>query len=455
MNFKTIFIILAIVLFQYNFSFAQIKKAQNWYFGKEAGLSFKTSPPTVLTDGKTSCNSMRLTMSDDNGNLLFYSECEGLTYNRNHQLMMGCTIPIPIQFQYNLGLLACIPQPNNNYVYYIFGVEGGNYYINHRIVCYIIDMRLDNGLGAIVNPGGTIFSFNYFFSPHITAMGHANGTEYWLIVPGGIDSNSIYSFKINSSGLDTIPIISTKLKNSSLTPKFSSKGNKFAIYGDGLIVYHFDRSTGLISSPTIIHNIKSGNEIAFSRNEEILYFGLPDSCLYQYNFSTQQSVKIQNNIELGLQMAIDGKIYFTQFPGGGSDAFTWGHQYLGAINKPDLIYPACEIQDSVIYLQGKIGFGYLPAFVESFMQPPDMENFGTCEGDNTHFWFTDTTLIQSISWSFGDSHTSTAVEPCHKFATQGTYSVLCTILTKQGETLHYNKDVKIFPPTKKLVIKHE
>src|SRR2546423_2172968 len=64
----------------------QSQRANNWYFGANAGLSFSTSPPTALTNGAINTTDNSSAISDKNGNLLFYTE--GITVrNKLHAVM--------------------------------------------------------------------------------------------------------------------------------------------------------------------------------------------------------------------------------------------------------------------------------------------------------------------------------------------------------------------------------
>jgi hypothetical protein len=58
-------------------------QANNWYFGYHAGLSFASGNPVALTDGAINTREGCSTISDANGNLLFYSD--GVqAWNKNH-----------------------------------------------------------------------------------------------------------------------------------------------------------------------------------------------------------------------------------------------------------------------------------------------------------------------------------------------------------------------------------
>ncbi len=60
--------------------FAQ-KEANIWYFGRNAGIDFNTTPPTALTDGEINTLEGCTTFSDKNGNLLFYVGAPNSTSN--------------------------------------------------------------------------------------------------------------------------------------------------------------------------------------------------------------------------------------------------------------------------------------------------------------------------------------------------------------------------------------
>ena len=62
-----------------------------WYFGGNAGLNFNTSPPTPLFDlpiTNTFSTEGCSTVSDSNGNLLFYTNGEKV-WNKNFQIMFN------------------------------------------------------------------------------------------------------------------------------------------------------------------------------------------------------------------------------------------------------------------------------------------------------------------------------------------------------------------------------
>jgi len=65
--------------------FGQSKRANNWYFGFFAGLSFNAgSPPEVLYDSENGyANCGNATISDEDGSLLFYTNGAQI-WNKEH-----------------------------------------------------------------------------------------------------------------------------------------------------------------------------------------------------------------------------------------------------------------------------------------------------------------------------------------------------------------------------------
>jgi hypothetical protein len=62
-----------ILLFLTLYTFSQ-KEANFWYFGRNAGIDFTNGAPTALTNGQLNTSEGCSTISDADGNLLFYSD---------------------------------------------------------------------------------------------------------------------------------------------------------------------------------------------------------------------------------------------------------------------------------------------------------------------------------------------------------------------------------------------
>ena len=86
---KSISLILFIIVCNYCFGQGE---AANWYFGNQAGIQFNLANGTVasIDDGVLSTREGCTSISDRNGNLLFYTD--GTTiWNRNHDIMINGT----------------------------------------------------------------------------------------------------------------------------------------------------------------------------------------------------------------------------------------------------------------------------------------------------------------------------------------------------------------------------
>ena len=138
--------------------FAQ-KEANEWYFGRYAGLSFKTANPQPLYDGKLNSYEACATVCDKNGNLLFYTEGINV-WNRNHQTMpngtglVGGSIGSTFDNSSAQGVMI-VPDPSNSSRYYIFVTpQIPNNGINpktFKLTAYLVDMTRDNGLGDVLS----------------------------------------------------------------------------------------------------------------------------------------------------------------------------------------------------------------------------------------------------------------------------------------------------------------
>lgn len=143
--------------------------AKHWYFGNQAAIKFENNIPVALTNSAMSQVEGVATMSDDNGNLLFYTN--GITiFNRLHQIMengSGLT-----SNSSNTQSAFIIPYPGNINKYYVF--TPGPY-----VYC-IVDMTLDNGNGAVIATEKNILLTNNN-SEKIAGLLALNQTDIWVI----------------------------------------------------------------------------------------------------------------------------------------------------------------------------------------------------------------------------------------------------------------------------------
>src|SRR5690606_9523672 len=117
----------------------------NWYFGESgAGLNF-TSAVNVLTDGETEqINSYSATVSDENGDLLFYTDGRSV-WNKYHNKMPNGDGSLNGFF----NPVVIVPFPNNSDKYYIFTI-GTNIYNQMDDYYYsVVNMDSNNPMGIV------------------------------------------------------------------------------------------------------------------------------------------------------------------------------------------------------------------------------------------------------------------------------------------------------------------
>ncbi|MEJ2112831.1 MAG: cell surface protein, partial [Flavobacteriaceae bacterium] len=204
-------------LFVYCFGFSQ-KESANWYFGSFAGLDFNSGNPVPHVDGKLETHEGCATISDANGNLLFYTD--GVTvWDRIHNIMPNGTGLLGHSSSTASAII--IPKPGTTTSYYIFTVDKPSYYLTEGLpidgVNYSeVDMSLNSGYGDIVSGmknrhlitynTGDSFQSEYKSSEKITAVTSNDGSSIWVITQF---MNKFYSFRVDANGVNETPVVST------------------------------------------------------------------------------------------------------------------------------------------------------------------------------------------------------------------------------------------------------
>ena len=422
------------------------QEASVWYFGLNAGIKFNANGTvTALTDGQLNTLEGCATISDNTGNLLFYTD--GITvYNRNHGVMVNGS-----------GLLGewsstqsatIVPKPGSTNLYYIFTLDsfaGANGFRYSEV-----DINLNGGLGAVTaNKNVLIYTPT---NEKLAIVKHANGIDYWVVTHGW-NNNAFYSHLLTSSGLSTIPVISNvglvvtgSTDNVWGYMKISPNGRKLAICNTltDCELLDFDVSTGMVSNPQILYNgVTYGVE--FSPNSEVLYVSVTDPSPYriiQFDLnssivsSSLQTIYSSSLITPGaLQLGPDNKIYIAEL----------GKTKLGVINNPNIISTGCNLQMDAVDLGGRICQFGLPPFVTSFFYTPTIQFANACEGEAASFHYNTNQIITNTVWNFGDgSAISNSPIANHIYATAGTYTVTL-ILTSALGTVTNTRDITIYP----------
>lgn len=375
--------------------FAQ-NEASVWYFGRNAGLQFDTSNNTVtaITNGALNTLEGCTSISNENGDLLFYSDGRTI-WNSNHQPMPNASEA------FNTGLLGddsstssglIVPKPQDSNFYYIFTVDEPHHFnssafpnetdgdgVNDGLAYSLVDMSLEGGFGDVdpLEKNVTLETYDpanpdevdYKCSEKITAVKADDCSSFWVITHF---TTKFYAFKIDENGVDTTPVISEigpevpvsgYRRNSLGYIKASPDGSKLVVahFGfsentgqdapGGVYLFDFDNDTGIVSNEQEIYGPENGNSpygVEFSAENTKVYAtiglgsaGNGSSEVLQWDLlsddipNSQTTIHTSNSLTAGaLQLGVNQKIYRAQMD---FSNFESSGRYLGVINNPELI----------------------------------------------------------------------------------------------------------------------
>jgi|JI10StandDraft_1071094.scaffolds.fasta_scaffold06473_6 hypothetical protein len=397
--------------------------AKHWYFGNQAAIKFENNVPIALTNSAMSQVEGVATMSDANGNLLFYTN--GITiFNRNHQVMVngsGLT-----SNSSNTQSAFIVPFPQNPDKYYVITPGPYNY--------SIVDMTLDNGNGAVMSTAKNI-SINTENSEKVAGLLASNQTDIWLITYGA-SQKRFNVYKISPSGITTTPVVSQFTTASGFFGymKISPDGTKIAManFTNTFHLYDFDAATGVVSNQVIVPITIGGfgsYGIEFSPNSQLVYVAdhRGQNRVFQYDITLATPTLISasvvpltaNTMALGgIQLGPDNKIYVARENNG----------FLGVINHPDVIGTGCDYVAEGVHLAGKTSNLGLPGFVASSLvqNQPYISSFSPMSGVAG-----DVVIISGIDFSSILSNNTVSFNGVNASVTEATANSL-TVLVPEG-----------------------
>jgi hypothetical protein len=333
------------------------KEANFWYFGRNAGIDFNTTPPTALTDSELETFEGCSTISDSTGKLLFYvgapnTTTPGLTVWDTDHNVINYTNGDPgnnlLGDTSSSQSAMIVPKPGSSNIYYIFTVGDQNI---PNFSLYTIDISLNGGKGQLIdeNNDGTFFEnlanptgAQNIWTEKVASVRGKECNTFWVVSLAG---NTFYSYNVSNTGVNLSPETSTvsgpSQNNTRGYLKLSPDGTKLAVAHENTseaILYSFNKETGKVSDDgiSLFNQTPTTNDgraygLEFSIDSKKLYISSssrfrlnltdPNQSIYklfQYDLtntdilSSKELIYQDNDGFRGaLQLGPDGKIYGT------------------------------------------------------------------------------------------------------------------------------------------------
>lgn len=424
--------------FSYFVCFAQ-KQNNQWRFSGQGGISFAPAngPVSVGKSALSAFEGIATVANRTTGELLFYTD--GVTvWNAQDDTMQGGAGLLGGSVALSSTTAAVIvPYPQQPDWYYIFTIDEQN--ANNGIRYSVVDMRLNNGLGAILTAQKNIFLYSTT-SEKLEVVPAGNGKDLWLLsheTPG----STLLAFRISSNGIS--PPVKSEIGgyqvNGAGHLKVNRQFNKIALgnfFDQSIELFDFNNETGIFSNGMSVKlpNNQLVYGVEFSPDGSLLYVSNLES-IYQLNLKLSSSTEITAavyTVATGsslatLQLGPDDKIYVN--PGSG----------IAAINCPNKVGLSCNYQSSPISnFTGGGGWG-LPKWVYYAEDSPKVAETkiiyaDSCAGKLLRFSLESSSNISGVIWNFGDGSmpVKDGINTAHTYTNAGTYQVMAVLTTPCG-----------------------
>jgi gliding motility-associated-like protein len=372
------------------------------------GLDFNSGAPVVLKNSKMDTREGCSSVSDKDGNLLFYTD--GITvWNKNHAEMSNGTGLLGNSSSTQSSVV--VKKPGSDNLYYIFNPDcsesatGGLHYS-------IVDMDKKGGLGEVIEKNTVLLAGR--ITEKIVTIKSDAGCGFW-IVTHSLTTNEFYSYLLSISGISTTPVKSyTNIYHTDNDMlgylKASPDGKKIASCSYSAMrvaLFGFNNATGEVLGGEVLDSGYLTYGCSFSPNSNLLYIGSFSKLdLYQYDVSLSSLSAIKASKKTiyssfsvfvfgALQLGPDKKIYITKE----------GASYLGVINNPDVKGLGCNYKDSGLLIGVGPRLG-LPNFIDN----PNPFSAALSLGPDKKYCINSTFTIGpvlpitgSVLWSTGDT----------------------------------------------------
>lgn len=429
--------------------------SNQWYFGEQAGIEFTNGPIAILDGNNQNAPEGCATISDINGDLLFYTN--GFTvWNREHEVMAnGDTIGGDLLSAQNALIM---PFGDDQTMYYIFTTEQVYGDDSYSLRYSIVDMKGDTAMGKVVVKNIRLMDNS---TERITGSGFTGND---LILAHEFGNNTFRAFQTSAAGLSGA-IFSPSGEIHDFMNELSATGymkiaanlNQVAVNIPGTNqIEIFDFAQGALTNPRLIDTGESdlyGMEFSPSGLRLYLTTSNGSSKLIQYDLDSLNSADPSTDIEAtkfdayaqgadygALQLGPDGTIYMAVDNSG----------TIGTISAPDGDDAGAAFNASGFDLSGRTSRLGLPNFAQNQTPPstePSMNITLGCAGQPTTFSAVGrdpNNQIENYLWIFGDGSSAAIQDTTHTYANPGTYNVQlvlsnrCDVDTTLTQTITIN-----------------
>jgi len=378
------FILLLLTMFSSSL-LCQEKWDYNWMIGTQNGnpagdgslISFKDGIVSIqYIQKEMNMHTDNATVSDGDGNLLFYTNGCYIANKENAQMPNGnnlnpgsvhtnfCANGYPV----SQGVLA-FPSIEDENIFYIVHESAANASLSDFLYYTRVDMEGDDGLGDVIEKNIVVIE-DSLWQGYLTATRHANGTSWWIIA-GGYHPDQYYKLLLDSSGIwvhdfQDLDIVGGQEGWGVGQAVFSPDGTKYVHYNrnEQALLFGFDRGTGQISyqQQLFVDSTIYFGGAAISPNNRFLYVS---NAIYLYQFDLEapdiQGSKVLIDTFDGFSSPFPANFYLMQL---GPDCRIYmstgnGTDRLHVINFPNQKGQACGFHQHAIQLP-KDNFSTIP-----------------------------------------------------------------------------------------------
>ncbi|GAA4349521.1 hypothetical protein GCM10023185_06340 [Hymenobacter saemangeumensis] len=441
-----------------------------WYFGHQAALRFTPDSAIVLQDSRMVSEAASATICDSTGRLLLYSNGRRV-WNGRHQLLVNGE-RLGGDSTSSQGC-ALVPNPRRRGYYFLFTLDGWFTQQRRGLRVAEINVNAANGQGSVLSLNQPVVPDtllqrlgNRDFMEMQALVRHANGHDYWLVTHL-LDTNVFLSVLVTGNGFSRSSIVVSSVglvhhlagnANSRADMPgalaVSANGRRLALTSQilGAEVFDFNPGNGRVTNPIRLGYGIYSEGIAFSPDGSLLYqsrrgpgsgFGHPCSLnaicevrQFDLRLSTPAAVAASGILVyigcgrqvVGMQRAIDGRIYLASMPGGDSSQPNYN---LDVIAQPNVRGSGCQYRTAAVALVPSRYIRHFPV-VPNEPPQPRLQALGfsavSCAGQPVVFTLMGNTLGASgdtLDWNFGDGATlrTTLPQASHLYAQTGTYAV--------------------------------